>query len=323
MRMWARLVSGIAVAWMAPLAAQTPPSNPPLATGTAASGDAVPDEVIEADLERYERMTVPVTIKNAGPFRFMIDTGAQATAVTRGMEQKLGLEAAGQAMLVGMASRAMVDLVDLDGLQLGTRTINNILAPLLERQHVGADGILGLDSLQDLRVLLDFRDNHIAVADADSLGGNRGYEIVVRARNRDGQLLITDAVIDGVRTAVIVDTGAQSTIGNMALRRKVRSRLEGETISTDVLGNQLMGNIGLIRRLEIEDLALNNLTVTYADTPAFDALGLSNRPALALGMRHLQMFDRVAIDFNSRRVLFDLPDGARRPALGEIFRTMH
>lgn len=304
-----------------PLAAQAPPVGPPLATGTASSNDAVPDEVIETDLERYNRMTVPITIKNEGPFRFVIDTGAQATAVTRGMEVQLGLEPAGRAMLVGMASRAMVDLVDLDGLQLGTRTINNIQAPLLERQHVGADGILGLDSLQDLRVLLDFRDNSIAVADAEMLGGNSGYEIVVRARSRDGQLLITDAEVDGVRTAVIIDTGAQSTIGNMALRRRIRARLQGETTSTDVLGNLLTGNSGLIRKLQIGQLSLNDLTVTYADTPAFDALGLGRRPALALGMKHLQLFDRVAVDFNSKRVLFDLPAGVHRPALGDLFLT--
>ncbi|MFN2099828.1 retroviral-like aspartic protease family protein [Altererythrobacter sp. MF3-039] len=283
------------------------------------SDPASADEVIQTDTERYERLTVPVTISGEGPFRFMIDTGAQATAVTRGVEQQLQLPPAGVATLVGMASRQVVDLVELDDLELGSRTIHNIQAPVLERRNVGADGILGIDSLQGLRVLLDFRQDSISVADATELGGNKGYDIVVRATRRDGQLLITDAMIDGVRTAVIIDTGAQMSVGNLALRRKLRARLNGTSISTDVLGNSLEGEIGVARSLEIDGLKIENLAISYADTPAFDALGLGRRPALSLGMYHLRMFDRVAIDFDTRRILFDLPRGARRPPLHEIF----
>ena len=277
------------------------------------------DEVIEATSERYERMTVPVTIEGQGPFRFMIDTGAEATVITRGMEERLQLQHAGTAMLVGMASVQQVELFDVDRLELGSRMIDNIQAPLLERQNIGADGIVGLDVLQDLRVLIDFRDNSIAVADAGERTSNKGFDIVVRAKRRDGQLLITDAMIDGIRTAVIIDTGAQGSLGNMALRRKLRTRYEGKAVSTDVHGTQLMSDLALVDRLDIDGLSLTNLAVTFADTPAFDALGLNDRPALSLGMWHLKMFERVAIDFSKRRVLFDLPKSGGRKPLREIF----
>lgn len=288
---------------------------------TIAESEPTTDEVIEGDTERYERLTVPVTIAGEGPFRFMIDTGAQATAVTRGVEQQLQLPSAGTATVIGMASRQLVDLVELDDLGLGSRNINNIQAPVLERRNVGADGILGIDSLQGLRVLLDFKQDEISVADAEALGGNKGYEIVVRARRRDGQLLITDATIDGVKTAVIIDTGAQMSVGNLALQRRLRARLSGTSVSTDVLGNSLIGEIGLARSLEIDGLRIDNLAISYADTPAFDALGLGKRPALSLGMYHLRMFDRVAIDFDTRKILFDLPRGSRRTPLSDLFRN--
>ena len=42
----------------------------------------------------------------------------------------------------------------------------NFAAPVLSREHVGADGIIGLDALQDFRVLIDFRKQTIAVEDA-------------------------------------------------------------------------------------------------------------------------------------------------------------
>src|SRR3546814_19786435 len=89
-----------------------------------------------------------------------------------------------------MASRREVQMVELDRLVLGSRTINNVAAPVLQRGNIGADGIIGLDSLQDMRVLVDFRNETIAVADVDEERSDRGFEIVVRARHKLGQLLI-------------------------------------------------------------------------------------------------------------------------------------
>jgi hypothetical protein len=212
-----------------------------------------------------------------------------------------------------MASRESVELVELDGLVFAARVFDGINAPLLEAQHVGADGILGLDSLQDLRVLIDFRSHEIAVDDADNLGGNRGYEIVVRARNKLGRLIITDAEIDGVKTAVIIDTGAQGSMGNLVLQRKMRARHRDTVTTTDVNGEQITGQLDFARTLVIGRLQLNYIPIMYADGPAFAALGLDKKPALILGMEDLRLFDRVAIDFASRRVLFDLPASAGKP----------
>ncbi|AKM07806.1 retroviral-like aspartic protease family protein [Pelagerythrobacter marensis] len=271
-------------------------------------------ETIESRTDYFQRMTVPVTIAGRGPFRFMIDTGSQATVVTRGLKDMLALPSLGSATVVGMASAREVELVQLDGLEFAARTFDDIHAPLLEARHIGADGILGLDSLQDLRVLIDFRENTISVDDAEALGGNRGYEIVVRARRKLGRLIIANARIDGVRTAVVIDTGAQGNLGNIALQQRLRARKREEVRTTDVHGTELVGNLAIVRNLKIDDFQLTNVPVAFADGPAFTALGLADTPALVLGMRDLRLFDRVAIDFESRTVLFDLPYGAaRRP----------
>lgn len=288
---------------------------PPAAIGEEIAGppetDTAPTtEIIIGSSDRYDRMTVPVTVDGQGPFRFMIDTGSQATVVTRDLSDRLQLEIIGTATVVGMASRVSVQLAELNGLEFAARVFDHISAPLLEAQHIGADGILGLDSLQDLRVLIDFRAETIAVDTAKELGGNRGYEIVVRARRKLGRLIITDAVIDGVRTAVIIDTGAQSSIGNLALRRKLRGSDQGLSTATDVNGNTISGNVVIAKSLRIETMQLSNTSITFTDSPAFDELGLGRRPAMILGMSNLRMFDRVAIDFHSRQVLFDLPTEA-------------
>ncbi len=299
-----------------------------LATGVAASQPAIlppmPDvheaiaelpnvdiatdaEIVISTADRYDRMTVPVTVEGQGPFRFLIDTGSQATVVTRGLSDRLQLEIVGNAVVVGMASRVPVQLVELNGLEFAARVFDNVAAPLLEARNVGADGILGLDSLQDMRVMIDFRAETIAVDTAKQLGGNSGFEIVVRARRKLGRLIITDAVIDGVRTSVIIDTGAQSSIGNLALKRKLRGRDEGASTATDVNGGTVVGTVAVAKSLKIKSMQLKNTAIIFSDSPAFDALGLGDRPALILGMRNLRLFDRVAIDFESRQVLFDVP----------------
>ena len=75
-----------------------------------ASTDA---EVLKMQRERFERMTVPVTIKGDGPFRFMIDTGAQATVLSIHLADQLELTERRTATLVGMASRRAVETTEI------------------------------------------------------------------------------------------------------------------------------------------------------------------------------------------------------------------
>ncbi|OBX17760.1 hypothetical protein A9995_14685 [Erythrobacter sp. QSSC1-22B] len=272
--------------------------------------DTTPAEDFAIALDRYLRMTVPVTIAGAGPFRFLIDTGAQATVITKRVTDRLQLVPTGQAMLVAMGSSRMVETIELDGLEFANRRLDGLTAPLLDARHVGADGILGLDSLQNLRVLMDFRENRISVSDAHDASCS-GYEIVVRARRKLGQMIITDARIDGVRTAVIIDTGAANSHGNAALRRRLGARQEDELLTTDVHGFELRSDLAVADVLRIGGLRMERVPIGYAESPVFAQLGLDDRPALILGMQSLRAFDRVAIDFAERRILFDLPDGSR------------
>jgi len=212
-----------------------------------------------------------------------------------------------------MASRRVVDLVEPSALTVGTHRVTGLISPLLYRHHVGADGIIGLDSLQDFRVLIDFREETIALEDTRrNKASSRGFEIVVRARPKLGQLLITDAVVEGVRATVIIDTGAQMSLANNVLRDRIRAKRAEEVTATDVNGVDLVGQMSIVDALTIQGLSLKKVPLAFADTPAFEALGLNDEPVLSLGMQHLKIFDRVAIDFASQRILFDVPRDVAR-----------
>lgn len=290
--------------------------------GTPLAVDPTRPDQIALEKERNDRVTVPVTIAGTGPYRFMVDTGAQATVISSALADRLGLTDRSPAVLVGMASKEPVETVEIPEFGLGSRQFYIRTAPILSAANLGgADGILGLDSLQNQRVLIDFDKQKIFVADAKTLGDNAGYEIVVKARRRLGQLIITGARLNGIDTNVIVDTGSQASVGNIALLDRLRqARVLGENTMMDVNGRQLTASVKIGRTLEIGNMTLDQIPIMFADSPPFQALGLEGKPALILGINQLRTFRRVAIDFNQRQVLFDLPRNAHRrdPTLGEM-----
>lgn len=140
----------------------------------------------------------------------------------------------------------------------------------------------------------------------------RQSPLLSRARAKLGQMIITDARLDGVKTAVIIDTGAQNSVGNKALLRKLRSRSDHTFSSTDVHGTTMKGRLSYAKRLQIGPIQLSQIPIGFADSPALDALGYADRPAVILGMGNLRLFDRVAIDFSTPKVMFDLPADVMR-----------
>lgn len=282
----------------------------PVFAGQDGQQQAAQTDILAIRKDQWSRMTVPVKVVEQGPFRFLIDTGSQNTVLSRDLATRLSLVPNRKARLISVAGTEMVDMVDLDQIDLGRRSYYGLSAPLLESEHMGADGILGLDSLQDQRVLVDFRKGLLAIDDAKNLGGNRGFEIVVEARRRSGQLIMADAKLEGIKVQVVIDTGAETSIGNIALQKALTRKRKSEKIELlSVTGHTVSADLGYARWLEISDVRFNNVAIAFTDAPAFKALKLDNRPSLLLGMRDLRSLDRLAIDFSSRRILFDIPSG--------------
>lgn len=299
----AGLVLGLGVPALAQEPAAMAPATPPAA------------ELVAFGYDRHERPTTAVTIGDAGPYEFLIDTGAQATVLSRELADTLGLFDRRPVTLVGMASRVATHTVALIGLGIGRRRTDVPRVALVEGPHIGgADGVLGLDALQGQRVLFDFTRRTMTVATSEEASSSRGYEIVVRARARSGQLIITDARVDGIRTAVVIDTGAEVSIGNEALARRLQARQQERMELNDINGAVASGHVRIAGEAEIGRLKLASLAIVFTSSPAFQALDLENRPAMFLGMRELRLLRRIAIDFGTRRILFDVPSSEREIA---------
>ncbi|MET0587844.1 MAG: retroviral-like aspartic protease family protein [Novosphingobium sp.] len=279
--------------------AQELPSPPPERAG---------EEVVKGQADSAQRLTVPVLISGQGPYRFVLDTGSQKSVVSRSIADNLALVRGNQVEIIGLAGSEIVDTATIGELGIGRRRHRDMDVVIFENEHIGADGILGLDSLQGQRVLIDFSRNLMAVGDARSLGGSGGYEIVVTAQRRRGQLIMTNAVIDGVKVDVVIDTGSDTTVANRALQRALQKNERLQPVMLiGASGQKLMADLGVGKRMEIDTIGITNLLVAFTDAPAFAILGLDQRPAVLLGMRELRLFKRIAIDFSRRKVYFDIP----------------
>lgn len=278
----------------------------------AAARGGPDDDVLPIQRDATNRMTVAVTIANTAglqsPYAFLVDTGAERTVIARTVANALGLTPNAHGRLVGMAGVRDVDLVTIESIMLGRRNLYGVASPVLEAEAIGADGIIGLDGLQGQRILLDFDNGRMSLGDKATLGGDRGYDIVVRARRKSGQLIMTNATIDGVRTDIVIDTGSDTSIGNAALARALMRDHRPETVQLlSVTGQQATADLGMARTLILGGMTINNTLIAFSDAPPFERLGLRRRPALLLGMAQLRLFHRVAIDFATRRILFAMP----------------
>ncbi|MEO7383482.1 MAG: retroviral-like aspartic protease family protein, partial [Novosphingobium sp.] len=264
--------------------------------GSMQSGsDASNTDVLTTSTDSSSRLTVPVHLGEHGPFRFMIDTGSQNTVVANTLVSRLALVPSARATLVGVAGKRSVDTVEIEEIVLGRRSFFGLIAPILDRDDLGAEGILGLDSLQGQRILIDFRKGFMAVNDARTLGGDRGFDIVVTARRRFGQLIMTDANIDGIAVDVVIDTGSDTTLGNRALQKAMgrRGRAIEQTVLHSVTGQKLVADVSFAEKLDMQGLTITHPTIAYADSPTFAYLKLDRKPAIMLGMREMRAFPRI------------------------------
>ena len=276
----------------------------------AATPDVADSEQVQGGRDLSARLTVPVTINGGGPYHFVVDTGAERTVISRELADRLTLAPAKPVTLLSIAGMDEVQTALVAELRLTSSRshLSDLEAPILSQDHLGAVGMLGIDSLQTKRVIMDFRKMRMSISDASRAMPVASDEIVVTARRRLGQLILVDADADGQKISVIIDTGSAVSIGNPLLRAKLAKRHRlGPFVPitiTSVTGGQTMADHSYIRHVRIGGVSINDMPIAFADVQIFHRLGLDSKPALLLGMDALHAFDRVSIDFANRNVRF-------------------
>ncbi len=271
-------------------------------------------DIVNTGTDLANRMTVPVLINGQGPFQFVIDTGADRTVISQELATRLDLPAGAKARLHAMGGTSRVNTVIIKSVQVSTNTITDVNAAALPVRNLGADGLLGIDSLKGQRLTMDFRARTMVVtpsAKNETVPEDDEGMIVVTARSRLGQLVMVDADANGQKVWVVLDTGAQNSVGNLRLKRLLIKRSADFNIKpiemTDVLGKTTPAEYALVGRMRFGDVVMQNAAIAFADAHPFKLFALVNKPSMLLGMEGLRNFRKVSVDFTNRKIRFLLP----------------
>ncbi len=290
---------------------QATPGSASRIPGHAAAADSyVPASTLMAVSDTYKRMTAPIRVNGLGPFPFVVDTGANQSVVSEELVRQLDLPVGPIQPLNGVAGIQSAPSTRAD-LQIGERAKYPATLSILPGDDLGGMGMLGLDNLEGLTLTLDFSGETLRIDDGRRAPWDPDT-VAIKAKRREGQLTLVDADLAGVRVVAFLDSGAQNTIGNMALRTLAASRyptsLWTRTPIISATGQTIEAEWADLPRLRVAGLSLPYWPVAFADLHIFRMWNLVQQPAILLGVDVLSRFRSVCLDFARDEVRFHLPN---------------
>lgn len=253
--------------------------------------------------DRVGRIWAPVYLNGLGPFRLVLDTGANRSAITQLVAARIGAPMlANTTQLLGVTGSSTVPAILVDSMEIGDLWLDRRKVVIINEVFGGADGVLGADGLSDKRVFIDFMNDEIRIQHSRRRSRPRGFTRVP-VELRQGHLLMFDVRVAGVRTKAMLDTGAQATIGNESLREALEKKSRRRTMNT-IIGVTLDAQEGETFEappVTIGKITISGMHVTFADFHIFDAWKMEH-PALLIGMDVIGLLDTLIIDYKHKEL---------------------
>jgi len=251
--------------------------------------------------DRIGRIWAPVLIDGKGPYRLVLDTGANRSAITTRAAQSLGgVPAVGNTQVTGFTGSAVVPTLHVSRLEVGELLIGPSDLPVLTDVFGGAQGVLGIEGLANKRIYADFGHDRLEITISHGERARRDFIVVPLTQTNIG-LLVANVRVGTVRAKAIVDTGAQGTVGNMALLDALMRHPPRNATHEEIIGVTLDVQRG--DNIPAPDIDFGNMQVkgahiTFGDMYLFQHWKLTDEPTLTLGMDMLGSFDVLVIDYN-------------------------
>ena len=295
----------------APAAVPTPA---PAGSIPPASGESLAEVVIERDepkfvaptrLDRVGRIWAPVMIDGKGPFRLVLDTGANHSAVIQRTADVLKEPTDDEMTLVtGITGSATVPTVRVASMEVGELLLGPTFLPVVADVFGGAQGVLGREGLAGMRVFADFGHDRLTITRSRNEHASHDYAVVPLRVVHDG-LLMADILVGRVRTHAIIDTGAQRTVGNEALRAALLRHPPYGMKREDIVGVTLdvqRGDNLPTPPIFMGKMSLTGVRVTFGDMYLFKHWDMLDYPTLLVGMDVLGSFDALVIDYRTKEL---------------------
>jgi predicted aspartyl protease len=221
----------------------------------------------------------------------------------------LGLKPAEDASIIldGITGTAQVSFVTIDRLQAGDLTLGSTHLPVVWAPVMaGADGILGVAGLTEKSLFIDFQRNRVTLS--RRVGSEvRGNSTKIHGLRSNSGLITLATQVGGVPVRAVIDTGAERTLGNLALRDALRAkRLRGVIAQmTSVYGATKeveAGEILIAPPIVIDTLRINDVAIVFGKFHIFKVWGMQDQPAMVIGMDVLGTLASLSIDFKNQDV---------------------
>jgi predicted aspartyl protease len=291
-------LSGVWSASLAP-ATEVPATASILAPGTPppVAADTGPEFATPTTMDRIGRIVAPVMINGRGPFKMMVDTGANRSLITTTVADSLGIDylSAPQVTMNGVTGSAVVPAVLIERLEAGALVFEGLQVPVLPPHLVGdMDGILGIAGLREQRLVVDFDRDRVTIS-----SGKLWDDGLLRidAHRVAGGLLAAKARVGRIRVIAVMDTGGQITLGNRALQDALRAESREQIEVFGTTEAVMMGDTARVPIIRFGEVSIRRVRVTFGDFHIFDVWNLNDEPALIIGMDVLGAMGAFMIDF--------------------------
>ena len=287
----------------------------PVPVPEANPADQISEIVVEAPEPRFAaptlrdrigRIWAPVLINGRGPYRLVLDTGATHSAIVPQVADSLGIPLASMTNIKvsGVTGSAVVPMVSVKRFEFGELSVDPTTLPIVADVFGGAEGVLGTEGLSDKRIRIDFAHDTVVILRSRGALDTTGLATLPLRQLRD-HLLAIDIWVANVRAKAIIDTGAQITFGNNALR-EVLTRQNGKDVhKAEIEGVTLdvaSGDTIRAPPITVGPLIFRGVNVTYGDMYIFERWKLKDEPVLVLGMDVLGTVDLLVIDYRLRQL---------------------
>jgi predicted aspartyl protease len=250
--------------------------------------------------DRIGRIWAPVLIDGKGPYRMVLDTGANHSAIAARAALSLGGRSVSTTLVTGFTGSATVPSLHVNSLEVGELLLSPTDLPVLPDVFGGAQGVLGFEGLQNKRIFADFAHDRLEITLSHGEHARRDFTVIPLTVIKGG-LLCADVRVGNVRAKAIVDTGAQSTVGNLALRNALMRHQSRNEVHEEIIGVTLdvqSGDNVPAPDIDFGRMQVKGAHITFGDMYLFQHWQLTDAPTLMLGMDLLGSFDALVIDYN-------------------------
>lgn len=164
-------------------------------------------------LLRGHVIVIPVTVNGAGPYNFMLDTGASTTLVSAEFARMLRLRPIDRIELVTVAGSQIVPRARLESVMVGAKSATDLEAlfsDLREARAVSPEirGVLGQNFLSRFNYLINYRERRIEFEDGDELESSlSGERLPIEWREGRALVLARCAAAESRSRRFVLDSG--------------------------------------------------------------------------------------------------------------------